>query len=119
MRRMRWIPAALLPRAWLRALTGAGRYQQAGPESAQADLDEAWEIATRGGMRLFQADIHLYRARLFGGMRDEGGGMKEDRPYPWESVAHDLAEAERLIRECGYHRRDEELAAAKRALLGV
>ena len=34
------------------------------------------------------------------------------------AVAHDLAEAERLIKECGYHRRDEELADAKRALLG-
>jgi hypothetical protein len=35
------------------------------------------------------------------GMRDKGGGMN----YPWESVAHDLAEAERLIHDCGYHRR--------------
>lgn len=107
-----YIPRGLLTRAWLRSLTGA----RTGPDSAQTDLDEAWEIAVRGPMRLFMADIHLYRARLFGGMRDEGGGMKE--PYPWESVAHDLAEAERLIKECGYHRRDEELADAKRALLG-
>lgn len=29
-------------------------------------LDEAWEIAERGSMRLHMADIHLYRARLFG-----------------------------------------------------
>jgi len=30
---------------------------------------------------------------------------------------HDLAEAARLIKQCGYHRRDEELADAKRAIL--
>ncbi|MFN7928036.1 MAG: hypothetical protein U0Y68_08825 [Blastocatellia bacterium] len=61
-------------------------------------------------MKLFQADIHLYRARLF--------GMRKEAAYPWQSAEEDLAEAERLIQECGYHRRDEELADAKRALLG-
>src|SRR5207247_235520 len=45
----------LLTRAWLRSLTGA----RTGPESAQSDLDEAWEIAERGSMRLYLADIHL------------------------------------------------------------
>ena len=45
-----------------------------GPESAQADLDEAWEIAERGPMPLLLADIHLYRARLFHAVT----------PYPWE-----------------------------------
>jgi hypothetical protein len=29
-----------------------------------------------------------------------------------------LAAAEKLINECGYHRRDEELADAKRVILG-
>lgn len=104
------LPLGLLTRAWLRHLTGAYRYEQAGPASAQSDLDEAWDIAARGPMRLFLADIHLYRARLF--------GMRKDEPYPWESAAADLAAAEKLIKECGYHRRDEELADAKRALLG-
>jgi hypothetical protein len=47
--------------------------------------------------------------------RDEGGGMKET--YPLESAAADLAAAEKLINECGYHQRDEELADAMRALL--
>ena len=104
----------LLTRAWLRSMTGA----RTGQDSAQEDLDEAWEIAERGPMKLFLADIHLYRARLFGGMRDEGGGMRDKaEPYPWVSPQHDLAEAERLINECGYHRRDEELADAKRAIL--
>jgi hypothetical protein len=31
----------------------------------RSDLDEAWEIAERGPMPLFLADIHLHRARLF------------------------------------------------------
>jgi hypothetical protein len=30
----------------------------------------------------------------------------------------DLAAAEKLIKDCGYHRRDEELADAKSAILG-
>ena len=97
-------PGGLLTRAWLRSLTGAG----AGAESAQSDLDEAWEIAERGPMRLFLADIHLYRARLF----------FREQPYPWKSPQDDLAAAEKLINDCGYHRRDEELADAKQAILG-
>ena len=107
------LPRGLLTRAWLRYLTGA----RTGPESAQSDLDEAWEIAERGPMRLFLADIHLYRARLFG-MRIADCGLRiEETKYPWESPAADLAAAEKLINDCGYHRRDEELADAKKALL--
>jgi hypothetical protein len=82
----------LLTRAWLRSLIG----DQPG---CQADLDEAWEIAERGPMPLFQADILLYRARLF---RDRDA----------------LAEARRLIEKHGYHRRDEELADAEEAAKG-
>lgn len=96
------VPRALLTRAWLRFLTGA----RTGPDSAQADLDEAWEIAERGPMRLHMADIHLYRARLF----------FREAQYPWESPSADLAAAEKLINDCGYHRRDEELADAKAAI---
>ncbi|MCX6879729.1 MAG: toll/interleukin-1 receptor domain-containing protein [Verrucomicrobia bacterium] len=95
----------LLTRAWLRFLTG----DCTGPESAQADLEEAWEIAERGPMRLFMADIHLHRARLF----------FREKVYPWESPAADLAAAEKLIIECSYHRRDEELADAKHAIFGT
>ncbi len=65
-----YLPRGLLTRAWLRGLTG----RLTGPESAQSDLDEAWEIAERGPMPLFLADIHLYRARLF---------FREAR-YPWD-----------------------------------
>ena len=104
------LPRALLTRAWLRFLTGA----RTGPDSAQEDLDEAWEIAKRGPMKLHMADIHLHRARLFGRLKAKGQMLK----YPWESPAADLAAARQLITTCGYHRRDEELADAQRALLG-
>ena len=57
------------------------------------------------------ANIPLCRARLFGSAKSEVGSEK----YPWESPAVDLAAAEKLINECGYHRRDEELADAKEA----
>jgi hypothetical protein len=109
------LPRGLLTRAWQRSLTGALTSAQAGPDSAQSDLDEAWEIAERGPMPLFLADIHLSRARLFG-MKKEECRMKNEEAYPWESPQHDLAEAERLIQKHGYHRRDGELADAKDAL---
>jgi hypothetical protein len=111
---MHHIPHALLTRAWLRFLSGAGT----GFQSAQEDLDEAWEIAERGPMRLHMADIHLYRARLF----------YKVKPYPWNKfedgregrgAKDDLDAAEELINKCGYHRRDEELADAKLAILGT
>jgi len=90
----------LLTRAWLRFLAGD-------PAGSAGDLDEAWEIAERGPMKLHMADIHLYRARLFG-----------RREYPWESPQADLDEAARLIEETGYHRRDEELTDAREAAKG-
>ena len=77
----------LLTRAWLRASTDD-------PDGARADLDEAWEIAERGPMPLFQADVLLHRGRLF-----------EDRAA--------LGEARRLIEKHGYGRRLGELEDAK------
>jgi hypothetical protein len=104
-----FLPRGLLTRAWLRFLTGA----QTGHESAQSDLEEAWEIAERGPMPLYMADIHLHRARLF--------GLSKDRPanYPWTSSQTDLAEARRLIEKHGYWRRKEELEDAEAAALWV
>ncbi|HKH43896.1 MAG TPA: TIR domain-containing protein [Thermoanaerobaculia bacterium] len=86
------LPRGLLTRAWQRCRTG----DEAG---ARADLDEAWEIAERGPMPLFQADIQLTRARLF---RDRAA----------------LAEARRLIEKHGYHRRGGELVDAEAAADG-
>ena len=101
-----------LTRAWLRFHTG----QRTGLESAQTDLDEAWEIAERGPMRLHMADIHLYRARLFHSVK----------PYPWNKDENgeprgpkdDLAAARKLIEKCGYWRRKEELKDAEEAAKG-
>jgi hypothetical protein len=104
-----YLPLGLLTRAWLRCLTGV----HTGHDSAQSDLDEAFEIAERGPMPLFMSDIHLHRARLF--------GLSKDRPanYPWTSPQGDLAEARRLIETHGYWRRKEELEDAEAAALGV
>lgn len=92
------LPWGLLSRAWLRFLQGDS-------DRARADLDEAWEIAERGPMRLHMADIRLYRARLFHAVK----------PYPWDSPHADLAAARKLIEECGYWRRKEELEDAEAA----
>jgi tetratricopeptide (TPR) repeat protein len=54
------------------------------------DLDEAFRIATRSGMRLYLADYHL--------------------------ACGNLVEAERLINETGYHRRDAELEKLRKRL---
>jgi tetratricopeptide (TPR) repeat protein len=96
-------PRGLLTRALYRAVAGDF-------PGARDDLDEAFDVAERGPMKLFLADIHLHRARLF--------GLYAKRPenYPWESSALDLAEARRLIEECGYWRRKEELEDAEAAL---
>jgi hypothetical protein len=59
------------------------------------------------------ADIHLYRARLFHGVT----------PYPWakdeqgnpRGPKDDLAAARKLIEQCGYWRRKEELEDAEEA----
>ncbi|MDS4060405.1 MAG: hypothetical protein RKP73_17830, partial [Candidatus Contendobacter sp.] len=96
-----YLPLGLLTRAWLWHLLGACT----GSDSAQADLDEAWAIAERGPMRLHMADIHLHRARLF----------HAATPYPWTSPRADLAAARKLIEQCGYGRRKEELEDAEAA----
>jgi tetratricopeptide (TPR) repeat protein len=57
------------------------------------DLDEAFRIATRSGMRLYLADYHL--------------------------AMGNLAEAEALINATGYHRRDRELAALRARVAAV
>ena len=101
-----YLPRGLITRAWLRFLKGE-------IDAAQLDLDEAWEIAERGPMRLHMADIHLHRARLFHGVK----------PYPWASDADgkprgpkdDLAAARKLVEMCGYWRRKEELEDAETA----
>jgi hypothetical protein len=89
---MSYLPRGLLTRAWPQFVEG-------NPAGARADLNEAWQIAERGAMKLYLADIHLHRARLF---RDQAI----------------LAQARQLIEQCGYWRRKEELEDAERALGG-
>jgi tetratricopeptide (TPR) repeat protein len=85
-----YLPVGLLARAALRrAMRDFGR--------AQADLDEALSIATRGGMRLFEADCHLEYARLY-----LARGEKEPARVS-------LATAREMVEEMGYHRRDGEV----------
>ncbi|MBN1506676.1 MAG: hypothetical protein JW955_07510, partial [Sedimentisphaerales bacterium] len=86
------LPAALISLASL--LSAEGKLSD-----ARAYLDEAWQIAERGSMRLHMADVLLHRGRL---LRDTAA----------------LAEARKLIDECGYHRRDEELIDAEEAAKG-
>ena len=74
---LEFIVRGLLTRAWLHTL-------QNNPTAAQTDLDEAQDIAERGPMPLFLAEIALHRARLF----DDPGA---------------LAEAHRLIEKHGFY----------------
>ena len=66
------------------------------PDLARKHLAEAQQIAERGPMPLFLADVHLHRARLF-----------HDKA--------ELAKAAQLIRDLGYGRRNDELADAEAA----
>ena len=97
-----YLARGLLTRAWLFATT----YHHTGPDSAQVDLDEAWEIAEAGPMPLFMADIHLHRAGLF----------HHIMPYPWQSPADDLETARRLIEKHGYLRRMADLEVVEAAI---
>ncbi len=92
----------------------------------QNDLDEAFTNATRGGMRLHEADCHLEYARLYLAhlsLRAAAGGeaissvrleiasqttlaMTDDE---LKAQARDaLAKAKTLIEQTGYHRRGGE-----------
>ena len=61
------------------------------------DVEEAFTIATRCGMRLHLADYHLIQARRL------------------KSIEH-FYKAEALINETGYHRRDQSLADLRKDL---
>jgi tetratricopeptide (TPR) repeat protein len=89
--RQHHIPRGLLARAELRRVMGA-------LDRARADLEEAMSIATRGGMRLSEADCHLEYARLHLACGEE------------EKARESLAKAKDMIEDMGYHRRDGEVA---------
>ncbi|MCB1230805.1 MAG: hypothetical protein KDN19_11090 [Verrucomicrobiae bacterium] len=83
-----------LPKALLTAALYEGVFGD--KDQAEAYLREAQQIAERGPMPLFLADVHLYRARLFRD-RDE------------------LTKARALIEKHEYWRRREELEDAEAA----
>jgi len=92
----------LLTRAWLRFLEGDA-------DGARADLDEAWDIAERGPMRLHMADIHLHPRPPLLPHETLPVAVPAGRPRRFRETHSTTAAT---------HRRDEELADAKRVLLG-
>jgi len=86
------LPRGLLARAELRRVMSA-------LDKARADLEEALSIATRGGMRLHEADCHLEYARLHLACGEH------------EKARESLDKAKEMIEDMGYHRRDGEVAA--------
>lgn len=76
-------------------------------ERAQADLDEAMNIAERGSMGLHEADCHLGYARLYLAKND-----KEKARESW-------ATAREMIERMGYHRRDRDVEEIGRELEGA
>lgn len=95
-----------LPKALLTAALHA--HLRGDAPAASRQLAEAQQIAERGPMPLFLADVHLHRARLFGRMKEEGGRMNIDPKA-------ELAKARALIETHGYGRRREELEDAEAA----
>jgi hypothetical protein len=87
---MDYLPLGLLTQSWL-------QYSVGNEPGARDDLDEAWQIAERGSMRLYMADVLLTRARLF-------------------RNCDALAKAKELVERCGYHRRDGEITDAEEAV---
>lgn len=84
------LPRGLLARAELYRITGEF-------DRAQADLDEAMSIATRGSMGLREADCHLEYARLY-----VVRGERERARESWEK-------ARGMVERMGYGRRDKDV----------
>ena len=121
-----YVPRGLLARATFRRSVGDW-------DGAVRDLDEVEEIAEPGPMRLFLCDMALERARLafarieaFAPLNGLVDACPPMRALPYAAVAArlgevaraNLDEARKLIAECGYHRRDEELAELQAVLAG-
>ena len=91
-------------------LARAAYHRDAGNDKlASEDLTEAFEIAERGGMRLFLADCWLEsaRQRLAGPNRARNGCGR---------AAEAVVRAEKIVEETGYHRRDPDLAIVRAEL---
>jgi hypothetical protein len=112
------IPRGLLARVAFRRSVGDW-------DRAKSDLNEAKEIAESSEMRLYWCDCALEGARLALARREVfaplNGLVEPSPPRPVlpdataaaalrEEARKELDVARKLIAECGYHRRDEELA---------
>jgi len=110
-----YLPRGLLARAELY------RYSNE-LDKAREDLDEAFEIADRSGMRLYICDILLECSRLIMAMREAGKkpDAKQIDPgsplaifdaanHPLEAARKHIDKAKELIEQTGYHRRDPEI----------
>jgi tetratricopeptide (TPR) repeat protein len=95
------VPRGLLARAEYFRVTGAW-------EKAKRDVDEAFGIATRGGMGLHLADCHLGYARLALAEADRRPKTEDRQPLIGQARKH-LDIASKRINEMGYHRRDKEV----------
>ena len=120
------IPRGLLARAAFRRAIGDW-------DGAARDLDEVEEIAEPGPMRLYLCDCALERARLALARREAfaplNGLLAPSPPPPalpdaaaaaglMEEARVQLDAARKLIAECGYHRRDEELSELDEVVAG-
>jgi tetratricopeptide (TPR) repeat protein len=121
-----YVPRGLLARAAFRRSIGDW-------DGVKTDLDEAKEIAESGLMRLYCCDCALEGARLALAQREAFAplnGLVEPSPPPpvlpdsdeaarlREEARKELDVARKLIAECGYHRRDEELAELDAVIAG-
>lgn len=101
---------------------------------AERDLDEVEEIAGPGPMQLYLCDRALERARMalarieaFAPLNRVLAGSPSKPVAPAAAAADDLMvearkrldEASGIITECGYHKRDEELAELDAVLEGA
>jgi tetratricopeptide (TPR) repeat protein len=94
-----FVPYGLLARAELFRTT-------AEPRRAEAHLEEAMRIASRGDMRLHEADCHLEYARLF--VMSEGIDATITKKNNAKAREH-WVKAKEMIERMGYHRRDKDV----------
>lgn len=73
-------------------------------DKARQDIDEAWKIALRNGMRMYQADCHLEYAWLQLALTEKG------------AAASSLATFSKEAREMGYRRREGEVEKLRQLL---
>jgi tetratricopeptide (TPR) repeat protein len=83
-----------------------------------ADLDEVKEIIGRSGFKLYQTDYLLESCRLIKKQLskddyeiiEDGQKLSLSKEEMEKKFKGDLEKATKLIKECGYHRRDKEVS---------